>query len=427
MGSVALGLPVAFAAALAIDLVRNGHVHVGSCQSTADLVELLNSGVCEFALVAADAGYLTADVVAAADTAGVRIVALFGSEAERRYAVSLGLWEAVDASCRWPELEAMMVGSAPITTVPVWSESAVIVALSAPAIALPSLTQGETSAPGQVIAVWGPAGSPGRTTIAIALAAELASLGYSVVLADVDTHGASVALSLGMLDESPGFAAACRLAGTNSLTGVELDRIANHYDSGHGSFRVLTGIGRPGRWPELSTERVVTTIAACRVWADFVILDTGASLENDEEISSDLFAPRRNAATITAIREADQVFAVGSADPVGLSRFLRAYVDLLETVQTDRVTVIMNRVRASAIGLNATAQVHQALERFGGIRTPILIPDDRAAFDSAVLGGRTLRDVAPRSPARLAVAALVADAFPKTGAPRRRRPRSRVS
>jgi len=224
-----------------------------------------------------------------------------------------------------------------------------------------------------------------------------------VALADVDTHSGSVAPALGLLDEAPGFAAACRLAGADSLTQTELERIGQRYLSSRGSFWVLTGIGRPSRWPELSSDRVVATVKACREWVDFTIVDTGFSLENDEEISSDLFAPRRNAATIAALREADHVIAIGSADPVGLSRFLRAHVDLVETIVTDRVTVVMNKIRASAIGLNASAQVRQTLQRFGGISSPALVPYDRAALDAAVLSGRTLCDVAPKSAARMAI------------------------
>jgi len=257
--------------------------------------------------------------------------------------------------------------------------------------------------------VWGPGGAPGRTTIAIGVAAELAALGRGVVLADVDTHGASIAPALGMLDESPGFAAACRLAGTDALSHAELARLAQEYRSPLGGFRVLTGIGRPSRWPELSGERVAKVIALCRTWAEVTVVDVGSSLENDEEISSDLFAPRRNAAAVTAVREADIVIAVGSADPVGMSRFLRAHADLLEVSSAREVVVVMNRVRATAIGMNPRAQVEQTLSRFGGVESPVLVPHDQAALDGAVLAGRTLADSAPRSAARLAIRSLVAE------------------
>ena len=40
-------------------------------------------------------------------------------------------------------------------------------------------------------------------------------------------------------------------------------------------FSVLTGIGRPSRWPELSTDRITTVLEACREWADHTVVDTG--------------------------------------------------------------------------------------------------------------------------------------------------------
>ncbi|HXR44539.1 MAG TPA: regulator, partial [Pseudolysinimonas sp.] len=63
-------------------------------------------------------------------------------------------------------------------------------------------------------------------------------------------------------------------------------------------------------------------------------------------------------------------------------------------------------VRASAIGLNPVAQVRQTLARFGGIQDPVLVPWNPAAFDAAMLSGRTLPDAAPRSAARVAIREL---------------------
>ena len=43
---------------------------------------------------------------------------------------------------------------------------------------------------GTVVAVWGPTGAPGRTTVAITLADELARLGHETLLVDADVYGA---------------------------------------------------------------------------------------------------------------------------------------------------------------------------------------------------------------------------------------------
>lgn len=382
---VVLAMPVAWEDRLGEAAIRHGHDIVAQATSGAELASRIAAAKPDLVLVASEPRYLTDRVITACDDAGVRLVALAPDDAARRYAGSLGLFETMDAASGWPQIEAALQSSARDHGRPE--------------------RRAERSC---VIVVWGPPGAPGRTTIAIAVAAELAALGHSVALADVDTHGASVAPSLGMLDEAPGFAAACRLAGTDSLDHHELERIAQRYDSPLGGFWVLTGIGRPSRWPELSAQRVAATIAQCRTWVDYTVVDIGSSLENDEEISSDVFAPRRNAAAVTAVQTADQVIAVGSADPVGIARFLRAHVDLIEAASTADITVVMNRVRASAIGMNPHGQVIQTLSRFGGIESPVLVPHDQSGVDGAVLSGRTLADSVPKSPARLAIRDLVA-------------------
>lgn len=388
MVGILLAVPDELGRRLASEAARYGHEVVAECANADELALHVSHASVTIAIVSADPLRLDARAIAAADESGVRIIALVASDAERRHAATLGIYETQDAAADWPQIEQLFGGSARSTRV-------------APA------------SRGTVIAVWGPAGAPGRTTIAISIAAELAALGHSVALADVDTHGASVAPALGLLDEAPGFAAACRLAGADSLTVPELERIGQRYESPLGGFWVLTGIGRPNRWPELSAERVAAVISQCRGWVEYTVLDTASSLENDEEISSDLFAPRRNAATITALREADRVVAVGSADPVGMSRFMRSHAEVIEAASAGAVTVVMNRVRASAIGVNPNAQVIRTLARFGGIDSPVLVPHDQSALDRAILSGRTLPETAPRSSARAAVRDLVRTLVPR--------------
>ncbi len=395
---IAFALPFPVEERLLAEAQRYGHEVVARCASAHELASRIEALAPDIAIVAGSQRYLTDRLLAVCDESALRVLALVGSELERRYATSLGLLETVPTIADWPEIEQALVGTRS------WR---------AP-------EQDGEKRRGTVIAVWGPAGAPGRTTLAINVAAELAAAGYSVALGDVDTHSGSIAPALGMLDEAPGFAAACRLAGAESLDRGELERIGQRYASGHNAFWVLTGIGRPSRWPELSEQRVAATIAQCRHWVDFTVLDTGFSLENDEEISSDLFAPRRNAASLTALREADRVIAVGAADPVGMSRFLRAHVDLIETVVSARILVAMNKVRASAIGLNPAAQVAQTLARFGGIDSAVMIPFDQQALDSAILAGRTLADEAPRSAPRLAIRDFVASYLLPSAVPARR-------
>ncbi|MGO4104830.1 CpaE family protein [Leifsonia sp. YAF41] len=389
MATFALALDNALEDRLLLDLIEHGHTVVARSSTADELVVVLGRTVPDVVLVLAERPTLTAALLAACDERGVRLIALIGSDPGRRHAAALGLYEVLDAEAGWPAIEAMINAEVPAPDRGV----------ETPAGAFPS--------PCTVLAVWGPAGAPGRTTLAINIAAEIAATGHTVALVDADTYSGSVAATLGMLDEAPGFAAACRLAGADALTQSELERIAQRYTSSHGAFWVLTGIGRASRWPELSTERITRTLSALRQWVEYVVIDTGFSLESDEELSSDLFAPRRNAATLTALGAADHVVACGLGDPVGMARFLRSWVDLADVLTTRRLTVVMNRVRSSAVGLDPKGQILHTLRRFGGIDGIVLIPDDQRAVDGAVLSGRPLQDSAPKSPVRASIRRLV--------------------
>jgi MinD-like ATPase involved in chromosome partitioning or flagellar assembly len=390
MSGILLALDPATEDRLLRDIVAGGHDVLGRVAGAEDVIAAVDATPPDVVLLNAAPRCLTAEVLQTCDRIGVRVIALAGSEADRRNAVGVGLHEVIDADAPWSDIEPLLTARLPA-----------------------SAREGEGSrdereGKSRVLAVWGPAGAPGRTTLSITLAAEIAAAGHRVALIDADPYGGTVAPALGLLDEAPGFAAACRLAGSDSLTIAELDRVAQRYGGSRG-FRVLTGIARPSRWPELSEDRVRRTVDACRDWVDYVLIDTGFSIERDEEISSDLFAPRRNAATVAAVQSADHVMAVASADPVGLARFLRAHADLVDLLDGQRLTVVANRVRAAVIGLNPGGQVAQTLLRFAGIEHPVLVPHDAAAADAALLAGATLRDVAPRSPALAAVARFVRD------------------
>lgn len=416
MTAVALGVESADEQELVATAAHHGLDIVARSSSADELTAQIAVVRPQLVVVAGTPQHLSARLIAACDGAGARLVVAASTPAERRHARGLGVHDAIEGPLSWDGVGAVVAPRYPPVIEPPPAPPPVSPAYSGgvdqvDAVDAGHALSGAARASGSsiVITVWGPGGAPGRTSVAIAIAAELADAGLRVALADADTHGASIAPALGLLDEAPGFAAACRLAGTGSLDEREFERIAEWHRSGAAGFWVLTGIGRPSRWPELSAARVEGVIAAARDWVDVLVIDTAAPLEQDEELSSDLLAPRRNAATLAAVRAADHVVALAAADPVGLARYLRAHSELLDLADPDRVITVVTKVRSSAIGLNPQAQIRQTLARFGGVDDPVLVPWDSFAFDAALLSGRTLREVAPRSPARLAIRRLVAE------------------
>ncbi|MFT4219392.1 MAG: hypothetical protein QM611_02570, partial [Microbacterium sp.] len=247
-------------------------------------------------------------------------------------------------------------------------------------------------------------------------AAELARGGQRAALVDADSHAPSLALALGLADEGPGFAAACRQSERGGLDRAELERISTPVRVAGGTVGVLTGINRPSRWPELTEARVAAALDACRDWADHTVVDVAAALERDEEIVSDLDGPRRNAATLAALAAADAVVAVLSADPLGASRFVRGHAELRAIVGATPITVLANKLRPGALGIDPRGQIRQTLDRFAGVSQVSFLPLDPRSADAAMLSARPVAEVAPRSPFALAmrrVAEDVAAALPR--------------
>lgn len=340
----------------------------------------------------AERGSLTPELVTVCDRFTVRIAALCADAAAQRLAAVFG----VDA----------------------FAPDASAAELLAPARA-DAVQRRER---GRVITVWGPPGAPGRTTIARELACELARDGRRVALVDADSHAPSIAMATGLADEGPGFAAACRQAERGTLTPTELTRIAAPL----GDIEVLTGINRPGRWPELSHARVTAALECCRDWVEDTVLDVAAPLERDEEIVSDLDGPRRNAATIAALEASDLVVAVVGADPVGVARFVRAHAELRALIGSTPVRIVVNKTRTATLGLDAKGQVRRTLERFTSARDLWFIPWDPKAADAATLAAQPVAHVAGRSALAGAVRRFVGEAIDPPVPVRERRRLERV-
>ncbi|QCB96939.1 chromosome partitioning protein [Arthrobacter sp. PAMC25564] len=385
---------------------------VRRCSELAELLAACQSGLARAAVVADGSRELTASLVDRLSAVGVVVLALTDNPAEMARLRGIGVGTeppGVDAGALAARISAAV---AQLTGAGLRPRPAADSAFPDDGARLqtpggPGAVPG-TSGKGQIIAVWGPAGSPGRTLVAANIAGELAAEGKSVLLVDADSYGASVAAMLGLLDEAAGVAQACRLADQGLLDGEALLRIATPVATKSGTFRVLTGITRADRWTELRAAALSLVLERAREIAEVTVVDTGFCLEADEELSFDTMAPRRNAATLRSLELADTVFAVGSADSVGVPRLVRGLAELETAVPQVSPIVVMNKVRAAAVGRSPERQLTDAWERYGpGPALSAFLPADPAASDAALLSGSLLLETAPESGLRKAIANLV--------------------
>ena len=386
---------------------------VRRCGELAELIAACQSGMARAAIVDDDAGELTASLAERLAAAGVALVVLADDD---------------DARAR---LEALDIRHAPRSL-----DSAALAALVAEAVAdqpqgfagrgtASSLADpaetlrrwelaGQDTEPGEpspgrrgtLVAVWGPAGAPGRTTLALNLAAEAAAAGSRVLLIDADTYAPSIAAALGLTEESAGLAQACRLADQGLLDAGSLAGSGVSVDIKGERMTVLTGVTRSDRWIEIRGTALARVLEHARTLADITVVDCGFSVEADEELSFDTMAPRRNAATLVALERADTIYAVGSADPVGVPRLIRGLTELEAAVPGVSPLIVLNKVRRSTAGRAPERQLSEAWERFGPGKVDAFLPADWEAADAAVLAGAALLEAAPASALRTAIASL---------------------
>lgn len=247
--------------------------------------------------------------------------------------------------------------------------------------ASPAATQGCT------VVVWGPLGSSGVSTIALALAGCATQAGLSTLVVDAHVYGGAQSGLLNLFDEAPGFAAGCRLAAREKISPEELRRVAAVVTHGKNNLTVLTGIPESQRWTELGPDSVRSVLRTARASWDVTVVDVAFCLEEDEEISSDLFAPRRNGATLACLAEADVVVGVAGCDSLSLSRYILAMPRLREVIGSTPVVTVVNRLRPSAAGLAPEASVRETLQRFAGIGDALCVPDDTAILDRSLVAG----------------------------------------
>jgi MinD-like ATPase involved in chromosome partitioning or flagellar assembly len=356
---------------------RPGIVVLKRCVDVDDLLAAASAGQADVAVLGVDAPGLDLVAVEHLRSYGVRPVAIVPGGAALDAACLRATRIGIRSLVAEDELEslpdAVAVGEGPADTVV--RDAVPEAADAAPAPA------GE----GRVVAVWGPAGAPGRTTIAAGLAAELARRRVRTVLVDADPYGGAVAQQLGILDEVSGLLAAARVTAGGMLP----ERFGSVQRALGQHLTVVTGLPRADRWVEVRPGVVEHLLEVAREHGQ-VVVDTGFSLEHDAaaEFGS---RPGRNQMTHGALEAADEVVVVGGADPVGLSRLARGLVELREVISGAPVRVVVNRMRPT-LGWSEKdiAGMVEGFTRLTGLH---FLPDDRPAVDRALVAGRTVVEV----------------------------------
>ncbi len=354
---------------LGIELVRR-------CVDHGELLGVALRDQPRFAVIAAELPWLDRDLVGTLHDHGVTVVAVDSHSASRPLD-RIGVAHQLPSDANADDLAGLLhrLGG---------DESPSI------ARAVPSVAEPGKAVRGRMVAVWGAAGAPGRTTVAIHVAVEAARRGLRVLLIDGDAWSASIAQMLD-LDEAPSVAQAARLAGEGWRQPLE-----TCLQEGPSGCSVLPGLARAELWPEVRERAWIAVLDAARDARAVVVVDVAAPIEEDEELAFDRVPYRRNLMTLTTLAAADEVLLVAGGDPIGVRRGIVAHRTLSD-VRPDvirNVRIVVNRVpRAARRAQDCSSQISEWTGR-----PPLAFLPSDPLFERAVWEGRPLHAIAPRSP-----------------------------
>jgi hypothetical protein len=202
---------------------------------------------------------------------------------------------------------------------------------------LESLQAPLEQAPAPVLAVWGTAGAPGATTLAIGLSFELAK-SRPTLLIDADFLAPSVGELLGVSRDSPGLLGALRVARNDNPPWDSIRACAAPAPH-NASLHVMSGI-RPGSLGRLEAAGVSTLIDSALSSGVTVVVDLKCALGDSEP------TPEK-AATEAILRKAQHLLWVGMGSDLGVSRLVREWT-LLEEKTEDLDQRVLLRTSAGS-------------------------------------------------------------------------------
>jgi MinD-like ATPase involved in chromosome partitioning or flagellar assembly len=262
--------------------------------------------------------------------------------------------------------------------------------------------------PINVIACWSGAGSPGRSTIAINLATELALQGEKILLVDLDTLAPALALSLGLVETPAGLSALLRLAEQGRLSYQEFQRLTVTISLGRHELVLLPGLANPNRWAEVTPERLEKLFQAIVGFVDHVVLDLPIATGNQNLLvhPSAMLDSVRDALLRDVLVKSRKLVLVSGSDPVAAKRFIEAHEYLVEAGSSIEPIVVVNRFRTSALGPNARAELMDSYERLAKLRIDCFVADEPENLDKCLRNGLPLALLKRSSSARQAIGEL---------------------
>ncbi len=257
-----------------------------------------------------------------------------------------------------------------------------------------------------LVAILGTTGAPGRSSIAIALASELAGTGQDTLLIDADVASPSLAILLGADNETSGLSAACRLAERDSLNGQTLQQVSHQVGPG---FWLLAGAGITTAMSSPRDAAIAKVLEVARLNYASVVVDASGGELAEDALSAALgpqrLGPHGGGLSVSLTQAADSIVVCAVPTPLGLSRLMATLSLLVDEKTSASITVALNKCPRRKLK-PLVDEVTQLLKTHASAQPVVGVALDRRGFAKAELEAKSLTALCPRSPTRKGIRRL---------------------
>jgi Flp pilus assembly CpaE family ATPase len=159
-------------------------------------------------------------------------------------------------------------------------------------------------------------------------------------------------------------------------------------------LRLLSGLPRADMWSQIRTGAFDAVLARLRAECEMVVVDCGFSLESAAPGHHGA-GSGRNQTALHVLENSDAIVVVGRPDPVGLSRLVRAILEIRDLHPHVSTVIAINQMRGS-VGWSER-DIASTLLRLTGQQPDVFLPLDQAGVDLASLSGRSPQEMQPSS------------------------------
>lgn len=250
-------------------------------------------------------------------------------------------------------------------------------------------------ATGALVALASFGGGVGRSLFLREFGFLCATKNYLTACVEADTYGPSLVQDLNLPIDTFHLLELCKTVNRFSeLENVEPLNIVDRCAVVATNLAIVPGISRATQWVDIRFELIQKVYESLRSQFGVTVIDVGPVLESEPLSGFDIGLPRRQAATLGAMKHASDIVFFTRAEEVSVTRFIKNFLEQSDVFSDANVHVVINQVRDKSLG----RELEKSIQRYSGITSILTVDENVSDVARASRKHDFIARLSPKSP-----------------------------